>query len=87
MLNSGTGSSDKDLSVRRREEDGRRMYESWFWKGDHGHYLEHGVLERSEADGEALTDRGIEDVDEDVKMEYVRGCRHAILMYPRIIWI
>jgi hypothetical protein len=30
---------------------------------------------------------GIEDVDKDVKMEYVRGCRHAMLMYPRIIWI
>jgi hypothetical protein len=45
------------------------------------------VLERSEADGEGITDRGVEDVDEDVKMEDVRGCRHAMLMYPRIIWI
>jgi hypothetical protein len=81
MLNSGTGSLD------RKEGDGTWMCECWFWKGDHGHYVERCVLERSEANGEGITDRGIEDVDEDVKMEYVRGCRHAILMYPRIIWI
>jgi hypothetical protein len=52
---------DKDLSVHRREGDDRRMYECWFWKRGEGRC----VLERSEVGGEGITDRGIEDVDED----------------------
>jgi hypothetical protein len=76
MLSSCAGLLDNDLSTRRLAGDGRRLYESWFWKGGEERYVECGVLDRSDAGGECVTGRGIEDVAEEVRIEGMRGCRH-----------